>query len=471
MKDRISGTVVAVALLGMWHVCVALGAPCLLAPEVATFTAASPLPYGSFGNSVAIDDDIIVVGDRWYDGDRGMAQVYELVNGQWTLAAELSLGLGKQLYKLGYSVAVDDGTIVVSAPYGQFNAQGYDGVAVVYQKVNGIWQEVQRLTRPDDEPWTLFGSSVAVSGDTVIVGAMYDDEDGDNNGAAFVYRRVDGVFTFSQKLTVGITSIFRSFFGYSVSIDGDIAVVGAPFSDVDGADSGAAFVFRETAGVFQQEYRLRSTGVTTGSEFGASVAVDGERVIVGARTQRTTRPYSGAAFIFERQGATWIQASELVPQDADAGSWYGYSVALDADIAVVGNPNARSGYQSTGAAYVFRRIIGQWAYLGRLSVTDQSPSAELGNAVDVQGGVIVAGDPYTSLSGEQGVVYAYEVPASSLRADLNDDGFVDVMDLTSFVDVLLGQDSDAFHALRSDVDCSGVVDGNDVQAFVMSYLF
>ena len=258
-----------------------------------------------------------------------------------------------------------------------------------------------------------FGYSVAISGDTVVVGAYTEDSNatgvngngGDNSaggaGAAYVFVRSGGSWTQQAYLKASNTDA-GDFFGGSVAISGDTVVVGAIYEDsnatgVNGngeddsaANAGAAYVFVRSGGSWTQQAYLKASNTGAVDWFGASVAISGDTVVVGATYEDSnatavngnegdnSAANAGAAYVFVRSGVSWTQQAYLKASNTDAGDWFGHSVAISGDTVVVGasgedsnatGVNGNEGDNSAayaGAAYVFVRSGGSWtqqAYL------------------------------------------------------------------------------------------------------------
>src|SRR6185503_19688910 len=181
----------------------------------------------------------------------------------------------------------------------------------------------------------LFGDSVAVSGDTAVVGAIGDDDGGTSSGSAYVFVRSAGVWSQQQKLTAS-DALAGDEFGYSVAVSGDTAVVGARSDSDAGTFSGSAYVFVRSAGVWSQQQKLTASDAAAGDFFGFSVAVSGDTAVVGAIFDDDAGSGSGSAYVFVRSAGVWSQQQKLTASDAAASDSFGASVAVSGDTAVVG---------------------------------------------------------------------------------------------------------------------------------------
>jgi hypothetical protein len=199
------------------------------------------LPEDGYGASVAVDGQTIAVGAPRHDQgaiDGGALFIYEATSTGWQLVSQFTSDDIAPDDDFGHCVAIDGDTIVVGAQY-KLESSGGIGAAYVIRKVGGVWQEVAKLT-PNYEPRSrLFGESIAIHGNRLVVGATGEDTGGTSSGAAYVFEEVGGVWAPVAKLLAHDAAAFDQF-GKSVAIEGDLVVVGAYGDDDFGASSGGA---------------------------------------------------------------------------------------------------------------------------------------------------------------------------------------------------------------------------------------
>jgi hypothetical protein len=272
-----------------------------------------------FGYSVSIDGDTVVIG-AWKDDDKGdssgSAYVYTRdtagdLASNWTQVAKLTAGDGAVNDVFGYSVSIDGDTVVIGAHYDDDKGLN-SGSAYVYTRdtagdLASNWTQVAKLTADDGAADDYFGRSVSIDGSTVVIGAHYDDDKGSNSGSAYVFARdtagdLASNWTQIAKLTADDRAVNDNF-GYSVSIDGDTMVIGAWNDDDKGLNSGSAYVFtRDTAGELASNWtqvdKLNATDGAAGDEFGYSVSIDGDTIVIGARLDNDKGSASGSAYVF-----------------------------------------------------------------------------------------------------------------------------------------------------------------------------
>lgn len=264
----------------------------------------------------------------------------------------------------------------------------------------------QKLTASDGAANDFFGGSVAISGDTIVVGSPFDQVGANNRGSAHVFARSGGVWAQQQKLTASDGADFGQFgFGNTwVAIGGDTIIVGSPFEDIGAnANQGSAYVFVQSGGVWTQQQKLTAGDGAGGDGFGFSVAMSGDALVVGALGDDTSR---GAAYFFVRSGGVWTEQQKLTATDGVALDGFGGAVAISGDTIVAG---ATSDDGGRGSSYVFVRSGGLWTEQQRLTASDRSAGDVFGSSVAVGGDTIVVSSPFDDVgaSVNQGSAYVF----------------------------------------------------------------
>ena len=367
--------------------------------EVATLTAPDAAADDRFGYFVAIDGGTVVVGTqreaayvlRTSDGGASYGHVYNLTD-----------ATGSERKNFGVFVAIDGSTVVIGAPLddvvGVGTTLGHGSVCVYHTSDGGAtYGKVTKLTASDAETRDQagFGVSLAIDGDTVVVGAIGLRE----GGAVYVYHTTDDWGTHTEiKLMSGDAENWQSF-GYSVAIDGATIVVGAYRPTGHGSSGrGLAYVLSTTDGgaTYVQMAKLTASDAAADDYFGISVAIDGATVVIGATGAGT----GGAVYVY-RTTDGWGTHTEtkLMAADAAAGDEFGGSVAIDGGTIVVG---ASGKDNSTGKSYVFRTTDGGASYgqVAELRAADAAAEDNFGKSVAISGRAIVVG-------GESGSAYVF----------------------------------------------------------------
>jgi len=271
--------------------------------------------------------------------------------------------------------------------------------------------EEAEVSALDAAPSDIFGYATAISGDTALVGAPYEDEGGTDAGSAYVFVRANGAWTQTQKL-VASDAASSKWFGYAVAISGDTAVVGSPNGDGKIPNSGVAYVFVRVNGVFLEKQKLIADDGKQGDAMGTSAAliggISGGTVIVGAPREDSKGPDAGAAYTFVSTGAGFSLGKKLFAADTEAGDQLGTSVAMDGVTAVVGAPGEDEAGNNAGAAYVFVRTGGLWSQQKKLMAGGAGSGDAFGAASSVLGDEVIIGAPTANAAGsDSGAAFTF----------------------------------------------------------------
>ncbi|MCA9961979.1 MAG: DUF11 domain-containing protein, partial [Anaerolineales bacterium] len=279
-----------------------------------------------------------------------------------------------------------------------------DSQAVYPITVDPLLTTEYRLDATVMEPEQQIGFTVAVEGDTAVFGAPYDGEIGgdpeftSNSGAIFIYHYNGTAWEMQAKLT-GSDTIYDDQFGYSVAINGGRIVVGADRAFPVG---GAVYVFEQINGVWQQRAKLTST---TYGRLGAAVAIYGDDIVAGAPTNAGR----GAAVVFHWNGTAWVEQAILTANDGATNDQFGNAVGIDADRVVVGAwRDDVTALADAGSAYVFQRSGTIWTQQGHLIASDASGAAYFAQAVAIEGDLVAVGAPRADDPDQSGAVYLYD---------------------------------------------------------------
>jgi len=265
------------------------------------------------------------------------------------------------------------------------------------------WTEQSpRLRASDGADLSRFGESVAVSGNVAVVGASWHPSGGNERGQAYVYRHNGTTWAQEQILQTSVEMDF-SYFGASVAVSGNIIVVGAGHPS-----DGLAYVFRYNGSVWVQEQILQASDEEDWAYFGNSVSVSGNVIAIGARGQDSGGGDRGHAYVFRYNGATWLEEQILQASDEVDSAYFGCSVAVSGNVVVVGAYNHHSGGLSRGQAYVFRYNGATWPEEQILQASDEVDDAYFGICVAVSADVIAVGASWHSSGGiDRGQAYLY----------------------------------------------------------------
>jgi hypothetical protein len=347
--------------------------------DESTLTADDRATQDNFGAAVSVDADTAVIGAPdaavGGDADAGAAYIFnrDPAAGNWNQSDKLTAGGdANALDRFGTSVAVDADVILIGAPFHNPNGSPNAGAAFLFSRnpaeaASDQWSETQKLTAGiDEDADDNFGAAVALASDTALVGAPFEND----GGAVFVFVRDpdDNSWDRQQKLTASDASPGDQF-GYSVSVFGNTAIVGAPRADVTGAmTAGAVYVFTrdptDATSPWSQSQKLEISDAAAGDEFGAAVSIAGNTALVGAPGVDLSPDglvllnNAGAAYDFRRDADTGLfsRRSRLTASDADADEDFGTAVVVSCDTMIVGAPGADLAGMliDAGAAFVFQ---------------------------------------------------------------------------------------------------------------------
>ncbi len=352
-----------------------------------------------FGYAVAIDGDTMIVGaprdDLGANANQGSAHIYRWTGSGWTLEATLTATGGAANDNFGSSVALSGDTALVGANTDDLGANFAQGSAYVFTRSGSTWTQQAQLTATDGAGGDQFGSSVALSGDTALVGARFDDVGANfDQGSAYIFTRSGTTWTQQAQLTATDGAASDNL-GVSVALSGDTALLGANFDNVGAnTDQGSAWVFSRigTKWIGPDLQLLASNGAAN-DNFGISVALSGDTALVGAYVDDVgANANQGSAYVFTRSGSTWIQQAQLTATDGAAGDLFGISVALSGDTALVGaNSDDVGANTNQGSAYVFTRSGSTWTQQAQLTATGGAGGDNFGVSVALSGDTALVG--------------------------------------------------------------------------------
>jgi hypothetical protein len=318
----------------------------------------------------------------------------------------------------GDAVAISGDYAIVGASLEDEDATGANtadraGSAYIFKRTGTTWTQEAKIVAPDRDLMDQFGSAVAISGDYAIIGsASPKDPFGVNRlagaGAAYVFKRTGTTWTQEAKIVASDRAV-EDYFGNSVAINGDYAIVGAASEDDDatGANkftsAGSAYIFKRTGTAWTQEAKIVASDRATFDQFGRSVAISGDYVVVGAWLESenaagtNTLNQAGSAYIFKRTGTTWTQEAKIAASDRAVIAQFGNSVAISGDYTIIGasgeakDAAGANTLSQAGAAYIFKRTGTTWAQEAKIVAPDRAVDDVFGLSVAISGdNVLVA---------------------------------------------------------------------------------
>lgn len=351
-------------------------------------------------------------GNRIYVDVEGAGALYPIaVDPVWTEEVILSPSLAKDLSYFGLSMAMQGDTAVVGAPYTLLGSM-YCGVAYVYVRTAGRWREEAMLSPSDCSGMDYFGSSVSIAEDTILVTAERKTVGGVAlQGQVYVFERSGGVWREAARLTAWDGG-YEDRFGSDAALSGDTIVVGARGRRVGThLRQGMLYVFVRGAGTWSLQAQLVASDGADGDLFGLHVALAGDTILAGvsANPARPTSPYAHV-IVFHRAGSSWTEQARLQSPDGAAAVNFASRLALDEDTALVADYNFPVGaYASQGKVYVYRRSGSLWRLEAGLTSSDGRSSDLFGVSVAIHGDVALVGASNKTIAGRprQGEAYAF----------------------------------------------------------------
>ena len=443
--------------------------------------------FDNFGASLAVSGDTVVIGapaeDSSADGvngdgtdnsEMGSGAAYVFVRGEsgWSQQAYLKGSNSESDDGFGWSLSLSGETLVVGARHEDSAASGVDGdqtdnsledsgAAYVFVRNGSTWSQQAYLKASNAGLEDQFGFAVAVSDDTLVVGAQLErsaatgvngdqnDDSFKNAGAVYVFVRTGT--TWSQQAYVKASNTDpEDEFGRALDLSGDTLVVGSRYEDSSatgingdqgnqefGSGAGAAYVFVRKGASWSQQAYLKAFNTVKEDYFGDSVAVSGDTVVVGAFGGDGEFGYlAGTAYVFARTGVTWVQQAYLTAANIESGDKFGWSVAVSGDVAAVGalledsdatgvdGDGGNNLAPDSGAAYVFVRSGASWAQQAYVKASNSEPGDQFGGVVAVSGTTVLVGSSHedsraTGVNGDQsgnlaedaGAAYSFDISA------------------------------------------------------------
>jgi hypothetical protein len=341
----------------------------------------------SLGQSVAISGSTAVVGAPSTAANTGAAYVFVRVDGVWSQQAELLASDGAMGDNFGSSVAISGSWVVVGAP----TKNTFKGAAYVFARNNGAWTEQAILSDPAGGAYNQFGWAVSISGSTALVSAPFKH----GTGVAYLFRRAGSAWTHLAPLAASDGSQGDGF-GVSAALSGSTAVIGAPYR---ASYTGAAYVFNGSGSSWTQQAELDASDGLANDTFGTSVAVAGSFAVVGAYG---TDSGAGSAYVFVGPGGVWSEQAELTASDRAHGNFFGGSVTISGSTVAVGADDQRYDF---GAVYVFGRATGTWSQEAELTASDGGHIDHFGTSVALDRTTMVIGASGHDLG--QGAAYVF----------------------------------------------------------------
>lgn len=309
---------------------------------------------------------------------------------------------------MGSSVAIDGDVLVLGAP--NDDTMNVDaGAAHVFHRIGDTWTQVAKLMATDGDSFDYFGASVGVSGDTIVVGAPNTKQPAPGAGAVYVFTWNGSSYGSGIRINAPDAASADSF-GACVAIDGVRIVVGAPSADLPGAtNAGKAYLINRVGHIWQTPQVFSASDASADAAYATSVAIRGVTLIVGAPNDDQRAFNAGAAYILTDGGGGVSLAAKIVAADGQNADAFGSSVAIDIDRVIVGSPKDDDLGASSGSAYIFDRMSGVWSQAAKITQTGGRSGDNFGASVAVHSSAAIIGATFDDDAGaDAGSVTLYE---------------------------------------------------------------
>jgi len=359
-----------------------------------------------FGCAVAVDGDTAFIGAPGSNSYNGSVYVFTRTGTTWTQQQILTASDSGVVDCFGVRIALQEDTALIGAD----DEVSWDssGAVYVFTRTGTTWTQQQKLTPSDGAAGDLFSVSTALNGDTALIGAPWDDDNGNVSGSAYIFTRSGTTWTQQAKL-LEPDGAAGHYFGLYASLDGDTALIGRWVDGYSTNDTGSAYVFTRTGITWTQQAELLGSDSAPGDSFGASVSLVGDTALVGAPNDDDNGDYSGSVFVFTRTGTTWTQQAKLLASDGTHWAWFGCHLSLDGDTALIGAADDYKPHGAgSGSAYIFTRIGTIWTQQQKLIASDGKLQDNFGWPVCLDGNTAFIAAWYDTLVGaNSGSVYVF----------------------------------------------------------------
>ncbi|WP_105167628.1 FG-GAP repeat protein [Pseudoalteromonas sp. T1lg23B] len=323
--------------------------------QQATLVAEPAFAGDTLGGKVALKNHVAVLGASRRDDkgeDSGAVITFERAASSWTQKQILTAIDGQAGDAFGQSIALTERFLVIGAPHSDTPHKD-SGSAYVYMRDKDSWQFHSKLTAQDGAAGDLFGISVAIDGNTMLVGADLNDERAEKAGAVYAYH-FDGKQWHQQAKLMASDGANTDIFGVRVALFGDTALISARRDDVEGigTDAGSAYIFERSQGKWTQTQKLIAPDGKADDRFARGVALYQDTALISAMHHDAKAENAGALYVFKKQQGQWRYSTKIVASDGAAEDRFGWNLALTKQHAIIGAPHRDDNGNASGAAYI-----------------------------------------------------------------------------------------------------------------------
>ncbi len=366
-----------------------------------------------FGCSFALDGSTMFVG-AYLSSDGvsrpGAVYVFNKVEGVWVQGQKIFASDKVDSDKFGTSLAFSGSTLLVGAPGATVGATADQGAAYLFSKTGSLWVEDQKISGSDATAGNNVAYTVAINDSTLVLGAITATVGANvNQGAAYVFTKTGSTWEEKQKL-FDDEGHATGFLGYSVAVDNSQVIIGAPGETNEGVRTGAVYVFSRSGDTWTASQKLAAEDGAINDYFGSALALYDTTLVIGAQyADLASVADKGAAYVFNRSGSTWSQFQKIIASDGLEEDNFGSSVSFDGSTIVIGAENASVGANDgQGAVYVFKLVSSTWTENQKLVASDGAAYDRFGSPIFVKDYLVSVG---IRSSSDVGVAYTFGLPA------------------------------------------------------------
>jgi hypothetical protein len=354
-------------------------------------TVNAPSNYNYFGQSSDISGDKIIIGDEYGNAQNGVAYIFRKDGDSWVQEAKLEASDKALDDKFGSAVAID-GNIAVVGAEGEDTGGSGAGAAYIYRFNGTSWIQEAKILASDKRKYAKFGDVIDISGSTIVVGSKENGTVGIDAGSAYVFKH-NGSSWYQETILLSNDISRDDNFGSSVSIEGNRIVVGN-----GGGFSKSAYVFKHNGTSWNQEAEIKGEGI--------AVAISGNLIISGANNEDNT----GAAYIYRFNGTSWIEEQRIKHSNPKTYDNFGRTVAVNGDTIVIGSGGDAGGVSDAGSAYIFKYENSSW--VEKVQLYSDTPKSYGGYAdslnVTSDGSIVLGASREVTAGASDGAVYIYK---------------------------------------------------------------
>ncbi|MCZ8364381.1 MAG: FG-GAP repeat protein [Microcystis sp. LE19-251.1A] len=328
------------------------------------------------------------------DGDSGNTSIED------NSLVKITASDGQAYDSFGQNVSLDGNTLLVGAARDDDN--GLDsGSAYIFNNINGVWTERAKLKPKDGRAGDLFGDTIRLNGSRAFVGSWKR-----GSGALYIFRESGGLWTQTAKLRPSDGKQGDRFGSSFDSTDSGTILIGAASSDQKGLDSGCVYVYNVVNGIWTETGKIYASDPSPGALFGRYIDIDGNQAVIGAVKSNASQPNSGSVYIYENLNGIWTETAKLSASDGKNGDEFGTPAAIEGNTIVVG---ASESGGTKGAAYVFEKVNGKWQETAKLTANDGQVGEEFGTSVTISNNTIAVSPRHDDDRGaDSGSVYIFQ---------------------------------------------------------------